>query len=93
MKILEEKKKSHPRYLENIWRDVFSAFNIFILLGVFGFYNEGNLYFECIREIYQSCGGKPIKSNFFFAIFCNFFFLVMIIHVSKGYLKLLSPFP
>ena len=74
----------------------FSSSKIFILAGVFGFYNEGKPYFECItEELFRSnlavkwC--KTPKKSKFLQSFVNFF-LTMIIHVCKGYSKLVSPF-
>ena len=49
MKILEEKKTWRPRFLECAERHVFRLSKITIFLGVFGFFDKGTPYFDCIK--------------------------------------------
>ena len=84
----KKEKTSRQRCLENIGHNDFS-FKIFISDCVFGFYNEGRPYFECITEevfrwnLAVKCYKTPQKSTFL-QFFVNIF-LTMLIYVCKDF--------
>ena len=49
MKILDKKKTWRPKFLEFAERHVFRLSKITIFEGVFGFFNEGTPYFDCVK--------------------------------------------
>ena len=49
MKIFDKNKTWRPKFLECAERHVFRLSKITIFEGVFGFYNEGTPYFDCVK--------------------------------------------
>ena len=49
MVILDNLKKCRSAHSKNIGRHVFRLSKITIFEGVFGFYNEGTPYFDCVK--------------------------------------------
>ena len=49
MKILDKKKAWRPKFLECAERHVLRLSKITIFEGVFGFFDEGTPYFDCIK--------------------------------------------
>ena len=49
MNILDKTKTSRPRFLGCPKGDVFQFSKKLVWEGVFGFYNEGTPYFDCVK--------------------------------------------